>query len=113
MRGPYKLAYNESLVTFVEPLTDIEHVVVGISGFVFLLTCYNAVKLRAATNALNNPPKSVRVSVAFYTCASTVAFVPLVLAMLQIGAPSYAVHTLAQASYCASLGVRVCSFVLR
>jgi hypothetical protein len=107
LSDPLKLTYNESLITFIEPLNDVEYAIVGACGIVFLFTLYNGMKLRAATNALNNAPKSVKVSVAIYTYISALGAVPLVLAMLQVGAPSYAAHVVSQSVYCMGLGVRV------
>jgi hypothetical protein len=112
--GPLK--YNESLITFVEPFSDFEYAIVGACGFVYLFTAYNGMKLMAATNALNNAPKSVKVSVAIYTYLNVASVIPFFIAMLQVGAPSYAAHVLAQSVYCVTLGVRtsvsVRSFVL-
>jgi hypothetical protein len=107
LSDPLKLTYNESLTTFIEPLNDVEYAIVGASGIVFLFTLYNGMKLRAATKALNNAPKSVKVSVAIYTHVAAAVAIPMFLAMLQVGAPSYAAHVLAQSVYCMTLGVRV------
>jgi hypothetical protein len=98
-------AYNESLITFVEPLSTVEQGAVVSVLVMLMFTTYNAVKLRTATNALNNASIWMKRSVALYIYAAMFTSVPAVFAILQVWTPSFVPHTILELDYCVSLWV--------